>query len=152
MAEEKLMTKEEIQDALAAAEETFWPSVLDEAALHLETARENYPGINWNTPAGELLFRKTLTPMAMTCLRILREEKEKEEQNTKMMAEEKLVQTWEEFWDLVDKTGHSGTMDLVAQVMKQLTELFPGVNLYAEPMMKEVSMALTPLVKRVMDE
>ena len=81
--EQKLLTTEEIQDALAAAEETFWPSVLDEAALHLETARENYPGINWNTPAGELLFRKTLTPMALTCLRILREEKEKEEEQNR---------------------------------------------------------------------
>ena len=81
MEEQKLLTKEEIQDAVMAAEETFWPSVLDEAALHLETARENYPGIDWNSPAGDLLFRKTLTPMALTCLRILREEKEKEEQN-----------------------------------------------------------------------
>lgn len=69
-----------------------------------------------------------------------------------MAEEQKLVQTWEEFWNLVDKTGHSSTMELVVQVMEQLTELFPGVNLYAEPMMKEVSMALTPLVKRVMNE
>ena len=77
MEEQKLLTTEEIQDALAA-EETFWPSVLDEAALHLETARENYPGMDWNSPAGDLLFRKTLTPLALTCLRILREEKEEQ--------------------------------------------------------------------------
>lgn len=81
MEEQKLLTTEEIQDALAAAEETFWPSVLDEAALHLETARENQPTLNWDSPEGDLLFRQTLTPLALTCQRILREEKEKEEQN-----------------------------------------------------------------------
>lgn len=78
MEEQKLLTTEEIQDALAAAEETFWPSVIDTAALSLEAARENYPGIDWNSPAGDLLFRKTLTPLALTCLRILREEKEEQ--------------------------------------------------------------------------
>ena len=81
MTEEKLLTTEEIQDALAAAEEAFWPSVMDEAASHLETAMKNYPGMDRNSPAGDLLFRKTLTPLALTCQRILREEKEEQNQH-----------------------------------------------------------------------
>lgn len=80
-AQEKLLTTEEIQDALAAAEETFWPSVMDEAASHLETAMENLPTLDRDSREWDLLFRQTLTPLALTCQRILREEKEKEEQN-----------------------------------------------------------------------
>ena len=81
LSQEKLLTTEDIQDALAAAEETFWPSVLDSAAGIMMSAAENLPTLDWDSPEGDLLFRRALTPLALTCLRNLREEKEKEEQS-----------------------------------------------------------------------
>ena len=74
MEEQKLLTTEEIQDALAAAADSFWPSVMDSAARKMMSAAENLPTLDWDSPEGDLLFRQTLTPLALTCLRNLREE------------------------------------------------------------------------------
>lgn len=68
------------------------------------------------------------------------------------MAEEKLVQTWEEFGRLADKTGHSSTMELAVEVTKQLAEKYPGLDLFSTPMPEVVAKELTPLVRRVMGE
>lgn len=74
MTEEKLLTTEEIQDALAAAADSFWPSVMDSATGIMMRAAENLPTLDWDSPEGDLLFRRALTPLALTCMRNLREE------------------------------------------------------------------------------
>ena len=65
MEKQKLLTTEEIQEILSETWETLFHSDPDPAVSLLEQAEKNYPGIDWNSPAGELLFRNTLTPLAL---------------------------------------------------------------------------------------
>ena len=67
MAEENLLTMEEISKAFDESEVLF-PA--GKAMRLLEDLLDRYPGLNLNSPEGELLARKTLTPWARTCLQM----------------------------------------------------------------------------------
>lgn len=65
MTEENLLTKGEIWDIIAEAEEKLYHTDPPEWEMLLEQAANRYPGLNRNSPEWELIARRALTPLAL---------------------------------------------------------------------------------------
>lgn len=68
------------------------------------------------------------------------------------MAQKRLLQTWEEFGELAEKLGLSSPMELAEQIVLELTEKYPGLDLFSTPMPEVVAKELTPIVEEYMTE
>lgn len=67
MEEQKVLTMEEIRKAFDESEVLF-PT--GRAMQLLEDLLSRYPGLDLNSPEGNLLARETLTPLALHCIRM----------------------------------------------------------------------------------
>lgn len=67
MEEQKVLTTEEIRKAFNESEVLFPAGI---AMQLLEDLLSRYPGLDLNSPEGDLLARETLTPLALHCIRM----------------------------------------------------------------------------------
>ena len=61
MAEEKLMTMDEIREVLDSLPMT---SPTEQMVQMMEQLETEYPGVDWDSPTGDQLLRQRLTPWA----------------------------------------------------------------------------------------
>ena len=67
MEEQKVLTTQEIRKAFDESEVIF---PVGRAMQLLEDLLSRYPGLDLNSPEGDLLARETLTPLALHCIRM----------------------------------------------------------------------------------